>query len=78
MAIHLPLIEAGRLLAKLVKAKDEEEVKRLVYELISMNIDSENENILEISEVTWDLINRAPKGNIATPFVGDFEIYEER
>lgn len=51
--------------------------KRLVYELISMNIDSENEDILEISEVTWDLINKAPRGNMAAPFIDDFQIYEE-
>ena len=60
-----------------IKAENEEEAKRLVYELISMNIDSRNEDILKISEVTWDLINRAPRGNMATPFIDDFEIYEE-
>lgn len=60
-----------------VKAKDEKEAKRLVYELISMNIDSENEDILEISDVTWDLINEAPRGNIATPFMENFQIYRE-
>lgn len=60
-----------------IKAENEDEAKRLVYELISMNIDSENEDILEISEVTWDLINKAPRGNMAAPFIDDFQIYEE-
>lgn len=60
-----------------VRAKNEEEAKGLLYDLLRLNIDSEDEEILDISEVNWDLINKAPRGNIATPFVENFEIYEE-
>lgn len=32
---------------------------------------------VEITQVDWELIGEAPRGNLATPFVRDFEIEEE-
>lgn len=60
-----------------VKASNEEEARDLVYNHVAMNIDSDNKEVLDISDVEWDLITEAPRGNIATSFVHDFEIYEE-
>lgn len=61
-----------------VKANAEEEAKNIVYDKIQMQISSEDKNILDISDIEWDLISEAPRGNIATNFVYDFEIYEEK
>lgn len=60
-----------------VKASSEEEARELVYSLITMQIDSDNKEVLDVSDVEWDLITMAPRGNVATNFVSDFEIYEE-
>lgn len=61
-----------------VKAKNEEEAKNIIYDEIKMNIDSFEHDILEVTDVEWDLISKAPTGNMGTPFVHDFEIYEEK
>lgn len=60
-----------------VEANSEEEARDLVYDHITMNIESDNKDALVIADVEWDLISQAPKGNVATSFVHDFEIYEE-
>lgn len=59
------------------EAISEEEVKDLVYDNITMDIESDKKDVLEIAEVEWDLISEAPRGNIATNFVHNFEIFEE-
>lgn len=60
-----------------VKANDEESAKNIVINDIEMYIKSGAEDILDVSDVEWDLILQAPRGNMATSFVSDFEIYEE-
>lgn len=62
-----------------VKAENEEEVKEKIYDEIGMEIKNiaPKENV-EISDVQWDFINEAPRGNIGTPFIHDIAIYEEK
>lgn len=62
-----------------VKAENEEEVKRKIYDEIGMEIKNiaPKENV-KISDVQWDFINEAPRGNRETPFIHDIAIYEEK
>ena len=60
-----------------VVAEDEESAKNIVMNEIEMNIGSRAEDILSIEEIEWDLIFEEPRGNVSTPFVQDFELYEE-
>lgn len=60
----------------LVTANDKEEAKETVFESITGDFDSNNENI-SIEEVEWDLIEEEPSGNIKTPYVDDFYIEEQ-
>lgn len=60
----------------LVMANDKEEAKEKVFESITGDFDSNNENI-SIEEVEWDLIEEEPSGNIKTPYVDDFYIEEQ-
>lgn len=62
-----------------VKAKNEEEVKEKIYEELGMEIKNiAPQKHVEVEDVQWDFTNEAPKGNIATPFIHDIEIYEEK
>lgn len=58
------------------KAENEEQVKDILYDKISLDITSEDKK-LEIVDIEWDLISREPRGNVATPFVRDIEIFKE-
>ena len=61
-----------------VKARNKEEAKKLIYENILLDIFSDEDETLEISDVQWDLINKEPRGNLATPFVHDIDTTEIR
>lgn len=58
-------------------ATDKDEMENAVYEKIEMIVNSSDESILEIQDVEWDLITEEPRGNVATAYVQDLEIYEE-
>ena len=60
-----------------VDANSEEDAKALVYDHVTMIVDSDCKDILSIEEVEWDLIDKEPQGNVSASFVSDFEIYKE-
>lgn len=61
-----------------VLAKDEKSAENIVMNEIEMTIESGAKDIFTIEEVNWDLIFKKPTGNVSTPFINDFELYEEK
>ena len=59
----------------LVKANKEEEARDKVFD--ELQLDIKNSKIggdVDILEFEWDFIDEEPPGNMATPYVQDFEI----
>jgi|GEM_PF-1760086 len=52
---------------------------RLIFEdLEEMNIAVKKDSAVEISEIEWELIDKAKRGNVSESFINDFEIWEEK
>lgn len=60
----------------MVDAKDEEDVKEKVFDSITGDFDSNNEDIA-IDEVEWDLLEHEACGNVREPYVSDMYIEEQ-
>lgn len=62
-----------------IDAKDKETAEDIVFEDIEgLEIVLKDGSKLEITELNWDLINEAERGNVREPNIDDFEIYEEK
>ncbi|QDY17395.1 hypothetical protein [Clostridium botulinum] len=61
-----------------IQCNDEEEAKEIVFDDIEgLELVLKDGSKLEISEIEWDLLDEARRGNVRQPNIGDFEIYEE-
>lgn len=60
-----------------VKAENEETAKDMVFEdMEGLEIVLKDGSKVEISDINWDTIDEAEKGNVREPNIDDFEIYE--
>lgn len=61
-----------------VKGEDEEKATDIVFEDVEgIQLILKDGSTVEISEIEWGLIEEARQGNIAEPYIDDFEIQEE-
>ncbi|WP_142415452.1 hypothetical protein [Hathewaya massiliensis] len=62
-----------------IEAKDKETAEDIVFEdMEGLEIALKDGSKVEISEINWELINEARRGNVREPNIDDFEIYEEK
>lgn len=62
-----------------INTKDKETAENIVFEDIEgLEIVLKDGSKLEITELNWDLINEAERGNVRELNIDDFEIYEEK
>lgn len=62
-----------------IDAKDKKTAEDIVFEDIEgIELILKDGSKLKITELNWDLINEARRGNVKQPNVDDFEIYEEK
>lgn len=61
-----------------IKAEDIESAEEAVFEDIEgIELVLKDGTKLEITEINWDLISEARRGNVSQPNIDDFEIEEE-
>ncbi|MBU5486429.1 hypothetical protein KQI86_19190 [Clostridium sp. MSJ-11] len=62
-----------------IKSEDIESAEDAVFEDIEgIELILKDGSKLEISEINWELINEASRGNVRQSNIDDFEIYEEK
>ena len=61
-----------------LEALNKDEATNIVFEDIEgLEVKVKDGSSLEIVEVEWDLIEKTSMGNVAEPFVSDFDIEEQ-
>ncbi|KGN00842.1 hypothetical protein IRP63_16330 [Clostridium phage CWou-2020a] len=61
-----------------IKTENKETAEDIVFEDIEgIELALKDGSKLEITEIDWDLISQANKGNVSQAHIDDFEIYEE-
>lgn len=69
---------SGRANFMIREAENEEVATDMVFDDIEgLQLILKDGTKVEISEVNWELISSAERGNVRTPFIDDFEIEEE-
>ena len=63
----------------IVEAESEEEAKEKLFNAsCPMSLEDEDGNEIEITDLEWDMIDRASRGNVQQSYVEDFYIEEEK
>ena len=70
---------SGRASFMIREAENEEVATDMVFDDIEgLQLILKDGSKVEISEINWELISNAERGNVRTPFIEDFEIEEEK
>lgn len=65
-----------------VKAESEEEAKEKIFDASCIEFslqDDKGKDLkdFEVTNIDWELVNQARKGNVMPSYIDDFEIYED-
>lgn len=66
----------------IVKAESEEEAKEKIFDASCIEFslqDDKGKDLkdFEVTNIDWELVNQARKGNVMPSYIDDFEIYED-